>query len=90
MTLLSTLTLVTNDPRRTTPYFVARAGAANIVPNSTGAASYRLVIPELNGKLTDLHNAFHPTDQQVTELLCSWKKNVTVDEVNAAMKAAAN
>lgn len=69
----------------------ARAGAANIVPNSTGAAkAIGLVIPELNGKLDGSAQRVPTPTGSVTELVAVLEKNVTVDEVNAAMKAASN
>ncbi|MDK6269479.1 type I glyceraldehyde-3-phosphate dehydrogenase, partial [Lactobacillus mulieris] len=69
----------------------ARAGAANIVPNSTGAAkAIGLVIPELNGKLDGAAQRVPVPTGSVTELVATLEKDVTVEEVNAAMKAAAN
>ncbi|MGL5150496.1 MAG: type I glyceraldehyde-3-phosphate dehydrogenase [Clostridium sp.] len=69
----------------------ARAAAANIVPNSTGAAkAIGLVIPELKGKLDGGAQRVPVITGSLTELVCNLGKNVTVDEVNAAMKAAAN
>ena len=66
----------------------ARAAAANIVPNSTGAAkAIGLVIPELNGKLDGAAQRVPVPTGSVTELVAVLDKNVTVDEVNAAMKA---
>ena len=71
--------------------FAVRAGAANIVPNSTGAAkAIGLVIPELNGKLDGAAQRVPVPTGSVTELVVVLDKNVTVDEVNAAMKAASN
>jgi len=68
-----------------------RARAANIVPNSTGAAkAIGLVIPELNGKLDGAAQRVPTPTGSVTELVAVLEKNVTVDEVNAAMKAASN
>ena len=70
----------------------ARAGAANIVPNSTGAAkAIGLVIPALNGKLIGAAQRV-PVVTGSTTILISVVKgtDVTVDSVNAAMKADAN
>ena len=69
----------------------ARAAAANIVPNSTGAAkAIGLVIPELNGKLDGAAQRVPVPSGSLTELVCILEKNVSKEEVNAAMKAAAN
>ena len=70
----------------------SRAGACNIVPNSTGAAkAIGLVIPELNGKLIGSAQRV-PTPTGSTTILIAVVKgeNVTVEGINAAMKAAAN
>jgi glyceraldehyde 3-phosphate dehydrogenase len=69
----------------------ARAAAANIVPNSTGAAkAIGLVIPELKGKLDGGAQRVPVITGSLTELVCTLEKKVTVDEINEAMKAAAN
>ena len=69
----------------------ARAAAANIVPNSTGAAkAIGLVIPELAGKLDGNAQRVPVITGSLTELVCTLDKKVTVEEVNAAMKAASN
>ena len=74
-----------NDLRR------GRAAAANIVPNSTGAAkAIGLVLPELKGKLDGGAQRVPVITGSVTELYSILEKAVTVDEVNAAMKAASN
>ncbi len=70
--------------------FVARLAAANIVPNSTGAAkAIGLVIPELNGKLDGAAQRVPVPTGSVTELVATLDKKVTAEEVNAVMKAAA-
>lgn len=69
----------------------ARAAAANIVPNSTGAAkAIGLVLPELKGKLDGGAQRVPTITGSLTELVTVLEKKVTVDEVNAAMKAASN
>lgn len=74
-----------NDLRR------ARAAAANIVPNSTGAAkAIGLVLPELKGKLDGGAQRVPVITGSVTELYSILEKTVTADQVNAAMKASSN
>lgn len=69
----------------------ARAAAANIVPNSTGAAkAIGLVLPELKGKLDGGAQRVPTITGSLTELTSILSKPVTKDEINAAMKAAAN
>ena len=69
----------------------ARAAAASIVPNSTGAAkAIGLVIPELKGKLDGGAQRVPVITGSLTELVCNLEKKVTVEEINAAMKAATN
>ena len=69
----------------------ARAAAQNIVPNSTGAAkAIGLVLPELKGKLDGSAQRVPTITGSVTELTALLEKKVTVDELNAAMKAASD
>ena len=68
----------------------SRACAVNIVPNSTGAAkAIGLVLPELNGKLIGAAQRVPTPTGSITNLYAVVDKKVTVDEVNAAMKAYA-
>ena len=69
----------------------ARAAAQNIVPNSTGAAkAIGLVIPSLKGKLDGSAQRVPTLTGSLTEVTAILAKKVTVEEINAAMKAAAN
>jgi glyceraldehyde 3-phosphate dehydrogenase len=69
----------------------ARAAAANIVPNSTGAAkAIGLVLPRLKGKLDGGAQRVPVLTGSLTELVTILNKKVTLEEVNAAMKAATN
>jgi glyceraldehyde 3-phosphate dehydrogenase len=69
----------------------ARAASANIVPNTTGAAkALGLVLPELKGKLDGGAQRVPTITGSLTELTSVLSKKVTVEEVNAAMKNAAN
>lgn len=69
----------------------ARAAAQNIVPNSTGAAkAIGLVLPRLKGILDGSAQRVPTLTGSLTELTCIVGKKVTVEEVNAAMKAASN
>ena len=83
--------MILDGPHRKGDLRRARAGAQNIVPNSTGAAkAIGLVIPELNGKLIGSAQRV-PTPTGSTTILVAVVKgaNVTKDGINAAMKAAA-
>ncbi len=81
--------MILDGPHRKGDLRRARAGAANIVPNSTGAAkAIGLVIPELNGKLIGSAQRVPVPTGSTTILVAVVKgKDVTVDAVNAAMKA---
>ncbi len=69
----------------------ARAAAANIVPNSTGAAkAIGLVLPELKGKLDGGAQRVPTITGSLTELTTILEKTVTVEQINADMKAASN
>ena len=81
-----------DGPQRKGDLRRSRAAAVNIVPNSTGAAkAIGLVIPELNGKLIGSAQRV-PTPTGSTTILTAVVKgnDVTVEGINAAMKAAAN
>jgi glyceraldehyde 3-phosphate dehydrogenase len=68
-----------------------RAAAANIVPNSTGAAkAIGLVLPELKGKLDGSAQRVPTITGSLTELTVILEKKTSVEEVNAVMKAASN
>ena len=82
--------MILDGPQRKGDKRRSRAGACNIVPNSTGAAkAIGLVIPELNGKLIGSAQRVPTPTGSTTILIASVEKTVTVEEVNAAMKAAA-
>lgn len=69
----------------------ARAAAVNIVPTSTGAAvAVGLVLPELKGKLDGFATRVPIPDGSLTDLTVVLSKEATADEINAAMKAAAD
>ena len=94
--IMSTIHAYTGDqmsldgPQRKGDLRRSRAGAVNIVPNSTGAAkAIGLVIPELNGKLIGSAQRVPTPTGSTTILVATVEKSVTKDEINAAMKAAA-
>ena len=84
--------MILDGPHRKGDLRRARAGAANIVPNSTGAAkAIGLVIPELNGKLIGSAQRVPVPTGSTTILIAVVKgSNITKESVNAAMKAAAS
>lgn len=69
----------------------ARAAAVNIIPTSTGAAeAVALVIPELKGKLTGMAMRVPVPTGSVVDLVVNLEKEVSAEQVNAAIKAAAD
>ncbi|MBV7440399.1 type I glyceraldehyde-3-phosphate dehydrogenase [Weeksellaceae bacterium TAE3-ERU29] len=95
--LMTTIHAYTGDqntldaPHRKGDFRRARAAAVNIVPNSTGAAkAIGLVIPELNGKLDGAAQRVPTPTGSLTELVTVLEKKTSVEEINAAMKEAAN
>ena len=83
--------MILDGPQRKGDVQRARAGAQNIVPNSTGAAkAIGLVIPELNGKLIGAAQRVPTPTGSTTILHAVVKGEVAVEDINAAMKAAAN
>ena len=79
-----------DGPQRKGDLRRSRAAAVNIVPNSTGAAkAIGLVIPELNAKLIGAAQLVPTPTGSTTILTAVVEGNVTKDEINAAMKAAA-
>ncbi len=77
--------MIHSDMRR------ARAAAMNIIPTTTGAAkAVGKVIPELNGKLDGYALRVPVIDGSCVDLVAELKKEATVDEINAAVKAAAD
>ena len=95
--LMTTIHAYTNDqntqdsPHAKGDLRRARAAAQNIVPNSTGAAkAIGLVLPALKGKLDGSAQRVPVLTGSLTELTVVLGKKTTVEEVNAAMKAASN
>ena len=93
--IMSTIHAYTGDqmtldgPQRKGDLRRSRAAAVNIVPNSTGAAkAIGLVIPELNGKLIGSAQRVPTPTGSTTILVAVVDGEVTVDQINAAMKAA--
>ena len=81
--------MILDGPQRKGDHRRSRAGAVNIVPNSTGAAkAIGLVIPELNGKLIGSAQRVPTPTGSTTILVATVEKSVTKEEINAAMKAA--
>ncbi len=91
--LMTTIHAYTNDqqildlPHK--DYRRARAAAENIIPTSTGAAKVvGEVLPELQGKLNGMAVRVPVSDGSVVDLVCELEKEVTVEEVNTALKQA--
>ena len=92
--LMTTVHAYTNDQKILdlphSDLYRARAAAMNIIPTSTGAAAaVGLVIPELNGKLTGMAMRVPAPTGSVVDLTVNLGKNATAEEINAAVKAAA-
>ena len=92
--LMSTVHAYTNDQRILDVAHEdlrrARAGAMNIIPTTTGAAkAVGLVLPSLNGKLHGLAFRVPTSTVSIIDLVVDLNRNVTVEEVNAAYKKAA-
>ena len=92
--LMTTVHAYTNDQRtQDMPHsdlYRARAAAQNIIPTSTGAAkAVGLVIPELNGRLTGIAMRVPVPTGSVVDLTVNLGRNTTAEEINAAIKAAA-
>jgi glyceraldehyde 3-phosphate dehydrogenase len=93
--LMTTIHAYTNDQRVADmiheDIYRARAAAVNIIPTKTGAAkAVGEVIPELKGKLTGFALRVPVPDGSVTDLTALLKKPASKDDINAAMKAAAD
>lgn len=94
--LMTTIHSYTNDqaildlPHRKGDLRRSRAAALSMIPTTTGAAkAIALVIPELKGKMDGYAMRVPTPDVSVVDLVCMLKKDVTKEEVNAAMKKAA-
>ena len=93
--LMTTIHAYTNDQRVADQIhedlYRARAAAVNMIPTKTGAAkAVGEVIPELNGKLTGFAVRVPVPDGSMTDLTAVIKKTATKEEINGAMKAAAD
>jgi glyceraldehyde 3-phosphate dehydrogenase len=92
--LMTTVHAYTNDQRvQDMPHkdaYRARSAAQNIIPTTTGAAkAVGLVIPELQGKLTGIAMRVPVATGSVVDLTVNVAKETSAEEVNAALKAAA-
>ncbi len=83
--------MILDGPQRKGDLRRSRAGAINIVPNSTGAAkAIGLVIPELNGKLIGSAQRVPTPTGSTTILIAEVEKEVTKEQINEYMKSVAN
>ena len=92
--LMTTIHAYTNDQRLLdlphSDLRRARAAAVSMIPTTTGAAiAVGKVIPELNGKLDGMSMRVPTSDGSIVDFVADLKTNVTVEEVNAAFKEAA-
>ena len=79
------------DARAGRDWRTGRSVLGNIIPSTTGAAkAVALVLPELKGKLDGIAIRVPTPNVSIVDLNCVMKRDVTVDEVNAALTAAAN
>jgi glyceraldehyde 3-phosphate dehydrogenase len=93
--LMTTVHAVTNDQRlldmQHSDLRRARAAAFNMIPTSTGAATaVGLALPMLNGKLNGISLRVPIPDVSIVDLVAILKKEATAEEINAALKKAAN
>ena len=93
--LMTTVHAYTNDQRVSDQLHAdplrARAAAINIIPTTTGAAkAVGLVLPELEGRLTGMSLRVPVPVGSITDLVATLGRDVSADEVNAAMQAAAD
>ena len=93
--LVTTIHAYTNDQKVTDMMHSdlrrARAAAVNIIPTTTGAAkAIGEVIPELKGKLDGMAMRVPVVNGSVTDLVATVKKNVSIEEINSALKTAAD
>ena len=87
----TTATQLTVDGASKKDWRGGRAAAGNIIPSSTGAAkAVGKVIPELNGKLTGMAFRVPTLNVSVVDLTCRLEKAASLDEIKAAVKAAAD
>jgi glyceraldehyde 3-phosphate dehydrogenase len=92
--LLTTIHAYTNDQRLLDMYHKdlrrARAAALNMIPTSTGAAkAVALVLPEMKGKLHGISIRVPTPTVSLCDFVCDVNKDVTVDQINASFKTAA-